>query len=254
MCVVFFAIDCVPKFHLILASNRDEFYARPTQSLQLWEDGLVYAGKDIEKGGTWLGATKTGRFAFITNFRDPSEFTRQAKSRGNLVSDFLKDDIRSLQYLKTIESVMHDYNGFNLVVSDGKECYYLSNRKKHAEKLEPGFYGLSNALLDSNWPKQISGKKALIEQVKKNPDSVESYFTLLHNTQKAKDCLLPDTGIGQKRERILSSLYIESPNYGTKSSSLLFIKTNGEKQMIERNWNVDHDETTPVYTQKKVCF
>ncbi len=160
MCLIFTAINYHPVYKLIIAANRDEFYARKTAAANYWTDyPNVLGGRDLEAGGTWMGMTKGGKISMLTNYRDPLHIKSNAPSRGFLVADFLEKNVDPASYLKAIEP--SKYNGFNLIMGDVDNLWYVSNYKEGITKLENGLYGLSNHLLDTPWPKVVRGKKKL---------------------------------------------------------------------------------------------
>ena len=162
MCLILFSFNTQPGFRLILAANRDEFYTRPTRPLSAWTDvPEVYGGRDLKEGGTWLGISRRGRLAALTNYRDPAHQFPQAPSRGLLINRFLTGDIPPADYLEQLQKTAHRYNGFNLLVGDQTGLWYYSNRSNGIVELQPGFYGLSNHLIDTEWPKVSQGKKRL---------------------------------------------------------------------------------------------
>lgn len=236
MCIAFVSWQNHAGFPLIVASNRDEFYNRPSDELKKWPDLNVYAGRDLKEGGTWFGVTGTGRIALITNYRDPAEFSRKALSRGQLVLDYLKSEKTPFEFLKEVQKSGSRYNGFNLIAGSFEELYYFSNKKDGIQKLQPGFYGLSNAFLDSDWPKINYGKANFQMQVNRDPEDLQGYYNLLTDQNQFPNDSLPDTGIGMEREKMLSSVFISTPEYGTKSSNLLFFTKNNQIRMHERIW------------------
>ena len=224
MCVILFAYKVHPEFPLVLLANRDEYYDRPTETAHYWNDMPdILAGRDLVGGGTWLGVTKTGRWAAVTNYRDPSAPTGTL-SRGRLVADFLQSSDAAETYLTTISKASNKYSGFNLLVgefcADRTELLYFSNRGGDIEKLESGIYGLSNHLLDTPWPKVEKGK-AFLSKLIEQGFSKEACFELLADKALADDANLPDTGIGHEREKQISSIFIQTPNYGTRCSTVL---------------------------------
>lgn len=241
MCLIFFAFNAHPRYQLILAANRDEFYSRPTAPAEFWKDApMVLAGKDLAAGGTWLGITRQGRFAAITNYRDP-QGAIGTKSRGNLTLDFLAGTESCEEYLHRIEQNKNDYSGFNLLVgkfSESKnELFYFSNRGGENRKLTAGIYGLSNALLDTNWQKVETGKAKFTKILEKNDRlSATDFLWMLADRTPADDEKLPNTGVGIERERILSPAFIETEGYGTRSSSLLLIDQTGKIDFIEKTY------------------
>ncbi len=242
MCLLFFSYMNHPEYWMVFAGNRDEFYDRPTKSLSLWNNGTdILAGRDLKANGTWLGITKTGKLAAITNYRDPANNLLSDKnipSRGNLVSEFLSGKKSAKKYLEYIKTMGYRYNGFNLVVGDRGGVYYFSNKKKGVQAIKPGLYGLSNHLLNTPWPKVKKGMdrfKDLHEH--KNEIKAEDLFAILQDKTRPPDAELPDTGVGLDMERLLSSIFIHSNNYGTRSSSVILFRTNGQVTFIERSHN-----------------
>ena len=224
MCLILLSYKSHPTYHLVVAANRDEYYRRPTRPLSFWgRNPDILAGQDLKDGGTWLGITRTGRFAAITNYREPHTYHADSPSRGLLIRRFLEDNSDPETCLKKIDFGKKIYNGFNMLAGDQAALYYLSNRKtgNHpgAVKLEPGIYGLSNRFLDTPWPKVKNGKSDLQTLLKDECHvQVESIFELLSDRSQPPDSDLPDTGVGIAWERILSPLFITSDHYGTRSS------------------------------------
>lgn len=235
MCLIVFAYNVHPSYRLILAANRDEYYERPSSSADFWKDyPQVLAGRDLQKGGTWLGVTREGKFAAVTNYRDPSNFKSDAPSRGKLVGHYLAGNQNADNYLKKISRQTDKYNGFNLLIGDDNNLFILSNRGEK-QKLESGIYGLSNHLLNSPWPKVTRSKKMLKTALdKKSDDLEEKMFSLLADSRIPPDEKLPATGIGLKWERLLSSIFIESLIYGTRSSTILLIGKNRRVRFVEK--------------------
>lgn len=238
MCVLFFAYKAHPEYPLILLANRDEFYERPTAKAQNWEDfSEIFAGRDLVHGGTWLGVTKSGRFAAVTNYRDPNAPTGSI-SRGNLVSDFLKSEETVENYLMKIQKNAADYSGFNLLVGEinarKNEIGYYSNREDRIKFLEKGIYGLSNHLLDTPWRKVQKGKDELAKLLQTAEINQNDLFEILNDKTLADDKDLPETGIGYEREKPLSAIFIETPIYGTRSSSLVLSDKDYKISLDER--------------------
>jgi uncharacterized protein with NRDE domain len=235
MCLILFAYKVHPFYNLIVAANRDEFYERPSAPAEFWEDSPhVLAGRDLKEGGTWMGVDRQGRFAAITNYRDPAAFKTGAPSRGKLVSNYLIGSKNADTYLGTVSRHLDKYNGFNLICGDSTGLFICSNRGEK-KKLPPGIYGLSNRLLDNPWPKVLKGKKGLTAAMPEKGDDLEdALFTILSDKKKAPDSKLPQTGIGLEWERLLSAIYIESPSYGTRSSTVLLIGKNGYIRFVEK--------------------
>ena len=235
MCLILFAWKIKEGFPLILAANRDEFYERPTAPADFWDEAPdVLAGRDLKGGGSWFGITRKGKLAALTNYRDPATLKKDAPSRGRLVSDYLLGDERPEEYLDRVASAAKRYNGFSLVVGDQTELLYFSNRGEQL-RLPPGIYGLSNRLLDTPWPKVERGKLALAKILeRKGAPSEGALFALLADRSRPPDPTLPETGVGLERERMLSPLFIESPDYGTRSSTVLTMDSRGDMTFVER--------------------
>ena len=235
MCLIVFAWKQSADTPLLLAANRDEFYARPALAAAWWEEAPhVYAGKDLEAGGTWMGINKQGRFAAITNIRNGEAKKNGAPSRGKIVADFLCDNISPSSYLQTLTSKAKDYAGFNLILGDANDIYWFSNAQQHtAQRLQPGVYGLSNASLDTPWPKVLKAKTQLEKLIQKSA-SDQDYFELLADTTQAPEHLLPQTGVSLEWERLLSSIHIHSNDYGTRVSSLIKCHADGTAHLTER--------------------
>ena len=237
MCLIIFSYDNHPEYRLILAANRDEFYERPTAPLGFWPDAPeILAGRDLKEKGTWMGIDRSGRFAALTNFRDPASLQPDAPSRGALVRNFLSGLLPPETYLNDLRPSGERYNGFNLLVGDRYHLYYYSNRMKRIRKLKPGIYGLSNRFLNTPWPKVETGKQEFDRILSHDRIDTESLFCLLADRTRPPDDQLPNTGIGVKLERLLSSRFIFSGDYGTRSSSVLLIGRNQRVQFSERTF------------------
>jgi uncharacterized protein with NRDE domain len=257
MCLIFFAIRHHPDYPLIIAANRDEFHARETQAASFWQESNgILAGKDLEACdavngcGTWLGIHRNGRLALITNFRDPKNIDPKAPSRGHLVSNFLKGEMAPEVYLNQLQARAHHFNGFNLVVGTVDDLFYFSNYREGVSRLLPGVYGLSNHLLDTPWPKVKNGKHEF-EKIISRPFSDNDLFQFLRNENRASDQQLPDTGIGLERERALSAMFIKTPNYGTRCSTVIRIDKMNKVSFSERVYDLqtfDHQTQTFDFT------
>jgi uncharacterized protein with NRDE domain len=238
MCLILLAYGVHPAYRLIVAANRDEFYDRPTRPLGFWDDlpGIL-AGRDLKAGGTWLGMTRTGRLAAVTNFRETTPPPERARSRGLLVREFLSGCLSPQPYLEQVQAAGGVYRGFNLLVGDPSGIYYHSNRDKGIQKLRPGIYGLSNHLLDTPWPKVQQGKSLLEGLVQRKAGLAGGdVFNILHRRRRPPDALLPETGVGRAWERVLSSMFIVSPAYGTRSSSAILAGVDGKVSFAERTY------------------
>jgi uncharacterized protein with NRDE domain len=238
MCLVLLAFKSRPDFKLILAANRDEFYDRPTAPAAFWEEApQILAGRDLRAGGTWLGITRNGRIGLLTNYRDPASIKEGAPSRGTLVRDYLLGNEAPLSYLERLAREGHQYNGFNLLIGDrGCLCYY-SNRLERPRVLGQGIYGLSNHLLETPWPKVVRAKKRFATLISKaDVPGRDQLFRILEDRTPARDEDLPDTGIGLEWERLLSAIFITSPQYGTRSSAVLRIDQEDRVVFAEKSY------------------
>ena len=236
MCLVLLAWDSHPDFRLVVGANRDEFYARPTAPAEWWSDAPdVLAGRDLRDGGTWMGVTRAGRFAAVTNVREPQAYRVGAPSRGFLAANFLMSRAPALGFAAGLMPIAPTFNGFNLLLFDGTTLAWLSNRAAGARTLPPGVYGLSNHLLDTPWPKVVMGKADLREALAGPADALEArLFASLARRDPAPDAGLPRTGIDAERERALSSAFIATPEYGTRCSTVLLVGRDGEVTLTER--------------------
>ena len=236
MCVIFFSFGEYPEYPLILAANRDEFYRRATRPAAVWQDAPnILGGRDEEQGGTWLGATRDGRGGAITNFREKPDPDKQ--SRGLILSGFLSGVDQPGPYLRSLESEAQKYNGFNVLLGTTSEVFYYSNRGGGLRKLSPGLYGLSNAVLDTPWPKVEAGKEELRRALETGPDT-DRLLGLLADETKAPDDQLPQTGIPVEFERLVSSRFIRSPIYGTRASTVLVRRADGHTVLEEQSFLV----------------
>ena len=241
MCLLTFAWKTHPEYKLIFASNRDEFYKRNTAPAQYWDNAPnVLAGKDLEAGGTWMGIHRNGRFTALTNYRDIENIKSQAPSRGMLTLDYLQGTNAPQTYLEGIFSNIDAYNGFNLLTGTPEELYYLSNYEHKIRKLEPGIYGLSNALLDSDWFKVNRLKTKFTDIIEQADFSTQTLLDTLQDTTKPQDNQVQQTGLPMDRERMLSSVFIESPNYGTCSSAIILMDYNNQVSFVERVYNTSN--------------
>ncbi len=256
MCLIAIATQIHPRYPLIVAANRDEFYQRPTSPVAYWPDHPnLLAGRDLQGGGTWLGMTTTGRIAAITNFRDPASIAAVAtsppgRSRGLLVSDFLAGDQYPETYLKNLKNVGTDHVGFNLVAGDIHQLWWYSNKSPDIVRITPGIHAISNHLLDTPWPKTrkvMSGLDKICRQ--NNEIDVETIFSLLADTIRPPDAELPDTGVGLEWERMLSSVFVSSDIYGTRSSAVILVHASGHITFAERTFKPRADG--PVIDQTR---
>ena len=249
MCLLFFSYKTTPGYRLVVAANRDEFLVRPTAPLAFLNPArTLLAGRDLQGGGTWLGITAGRKFAAITNYRDPAANRPEAPTRGRILMDYLTGHTGAGEFLQILAESAARYNGFNLILGDGEELFYYSNREGAAQKLHPGFYGLSNHLLDSPWPKVVRGKELLrphmVETAKIDPMQL---LTILEDDHRPPDQRLPDTGVGLEWERLLSSIFIDSPAYGTRSSAVITVTEAGEISFTEKTLHRSDSKINPQF-------
>jgi uncharacterized protein with NRDE domain len=239
MCLIFFSIHNHKNYKLIIAANRDEFYTRKTAAASYWTDyPTILGGRDLEAKGSWMAMTTAGKIAMVTNYRDPLNINPDAPSRGQLVSDYLLGAKSGHDYLQEIQPNSKQYNGFNLVVGTVDHLWYLSNYKTGIDSLTQGFYGLSNHLLETPWPKVETGKKILDPLLKQNDVNAELLLNALYNEVKASDETLPKTGLPLERERALSSMFIKTENYGTRCSTVVLVDYDDNVEFVERGFNL----------------
>lgn len=240
MCLIFIALNVHPKYKLIVAANRDEFYNRKTAVANFWNDQPhVLAGRDLEAMGTWLGMTSGGKIAMLTNYRDPNNINAAAPTRGKLVSDYLIGKDSPGPYVESVARVGKEYNGFNLLAGTIDELWYYSNYQEGFRKLDDGFYGLSNHLLDTPWPKVIRGKEKLKPQLSVAEPDPEYFFNVLYDEDVAPDEQLPSTGLSINHERALSSMFIKTNGYGSRCTTVIMVDRSDNVYFSERNFNTD---------------
>ena len=248
MCLILFAYQQHRKYPLILAANRDQRFDRATRSAQFWPEApQLLAGKDLEAGGTWMGITRAGRFAAVTNFRGHAT-VNGTLSRGQLCTDFLQGEMSSQAYVDQVLAKASQFAGFNLLVNDGEQFLYCNNQTNEARQILPGLYGLSNGLLDAPWPKIAKGKQGLQQILYNDSVQAENLLSLLHDEQIADDPELPTTGVGIVRERLLSPLFIRAQDhgYGTCNSTALLINDKQNVIFHERNFYREPIQSAPV--------
>ena len=221
---------------LLLIANRDEFYARPTAPLAWWEDADILAGRDLQAGGTWLGVSRSGRLAALTNHRDPTNVRADAPSRGELVSGFLQAATPAADYLAELAGRAADYNPFNLLVFDGQTLMGLESRHAKVLTLQPGVGAVSNADFLTPWPKLTTLKNSLQSLLAQTHPSDAELLELLHHHGVANDADLPATGIPLALERVLSSAFIATPDYGTRACSVVRFEANSV-QFLEQGFD-----------------
>jgi uncharacterized protein with NRDE domain len=234
VCLIALAWRARADLPLVVAANRDEWRERPTQAAHWWmDDPEILAGKDLRAGGTWMGITRAGRFAAVTNFRDPSDKRSTARSRGVLVTDFLLGSDTPARFLSELAARAHEFNGFNVIVGDGASLLYFGSRENLARPVEPGIHALSNHLLDEPWPKVVRARQHM-EEAMAVAEPAAQLFEMLSGQGRADDQALPDTGVGIAWERRLSAALITGEDYGTRASTVMTLAADGEVDFEER--------------------
>jgi uncharacterized protein with NRDE domain len=234
VCLIVVAWRARRDLPLVVAANRDEWRERAAQGAHWWPDHpRLLAGRDLKAGGTWMGITRAGRFAAVTNFRDPGDKRSTALSRGMLVTDFLLGSDPPRGYLAALAGRVREYNGFNLILGDGESLFYFGSREGVAREIEPGIHGLSNHVLDEPWPKVIRGREAMAAAIAEE-EPQEPLFAMLSDAQGAPDDSLPDTGVGIAWERRLAAPLITGEDYGTRASTVLTVSERSEAFFEER--------------------
>lgn len=238
MCLILLAWHAHPDFPLVFAGNRDEAYDRPSAAADFWQDAPhIFGGRDLDKGGTWLGVTTSGRIAAVTNYRDGSAARDAPRSRGELTAEFLRESDGPRAYLERIAPAAGQFRGFSLVVGDGARMYASSNRGSGIEELGPGVHGLSNHLPNTPWPKVVRGKQRLSALLNAEEDELTmGLFGIMLDRTVAPDAELPDTGVGLQRERELSPAFVAGERYGTRASTVLLINKEGDVLFAERRF------------------
>ena len=238
MCLLVFALRQHHALPLIVAGNRDEFHARPTQAAHWWPDiPDIVGGRDLQAGGTWLAVHRSGRFAAVTNHRDARRERAGLRSRGHLVTGFLESGTGVIDYIESIDG--NAYAGFNLLVSDGRSAGYLSNRGGGLRELQPGIYGLSNATLDEPWTKVTRTRSRLAELVEKDDVNESSLMRILGDREKASVDEVETNGLSFSMAHALTAPFIVHPEYGTRCSTVMTINDAGKVRFLERRFQPD---------------
>jgi len=239
MCTLLLALRAHPRYPLILAANRDEYYQRPTAGAALWQDApQLFAGRDLVHGGTWLGITSTGRISALTNYRQPADLVSHGgPSRGLLVSGFLQGEGGAKEYVASLRNSAAPFGGYNLLMGGRDELFCYSSKSDELVRIAPGIHGLSNHLLDTPWPKVTRGKDALAGLLAAGRFSHHDLFAILADRTRPPDEQLPDTGVGLELERLLSPIFIESERYGTRCSSVLLVESDWRATFVERSFD-----------------
>ena len=239
MCLIAFAWRVHPRWRLVLIGNRDEFHARASATLAHWPHSPVMAGRDLQAGGTWLGVTAAGRCAVVTNVRDPHA-SAAGSSRGLLVADYLAGADNASTHAQILRANAASYRPFNLLLFDADAALFVGNRPRpQSRTIAPSVHALSNADLDTPWPKTIGIQRRLQEWVEHAGGDLQSLFVALADEQTAADASLPDTGIGLERERWLSSAFIRGDRYGTRASTIVALGYDGSGTILERSFAPD---------------
>lgn len=237
MCLILFAHRQRSDLPLVLLANRDEFLARATAPMAPWAEAPeVVGGRDLQAGGSWLGVAADGRWAAVTNVREGERTRSGGPSRGWLVRDFLQGSESPEIFIARNAPQFADYAGFNLLLGDGRDLWYVGNREGPSRLLPPGVYGLSNGRLDTPWPKVERGKAALRALLEEPVPVLEQGFRLLADRETFPDHHLPATGIPLEWERALSAIFIVAPTYGTRCSTILLGTAGGEWLLTERSF------------------
>lgn len=239
MCLVNFHFQNHPKYKLIVVANRDEFYERPTKPAHYWEDEPnILAGRDLLQMGTWLGISKKGRFAAITNYRDPSLPETGRYSRGEIIRHFLTNGTEPDIFMEELIKERENYGGYNVILGDPNGLYHYNNVLDESKDINAGTHSLSNHSLNTPWPKVVKGRTRLNEYIQTNQEevSIDMLFNLVTDRSTADDGELPHTGVGVEMERLLSPMFIKIPNYGTRSSTVLLVDKEDRVTFVERTF------------------
>ena len=235
MCILFLAIEQHPKYPLIICANRDEFHQRPTQAMHVWQEANILAGKDLQAGGTWLGLSSTGKFAALTNFRKLPLSAAPKKSRGDLVLQALADTKDNMT--NELAQQANQYHGFNLVYGSLKQLYCYDSVNNQSHQLSKGVHSICNGALDDIWPKMAKGEKLLSETIhSKMKLSINALFELMSNDKQALPHLLPETGLDEECEQLLSAIFIKSPTYGTRTTTIITQDVEGNVETYDRSY------------------
>lgn len=270
MCLILTSWQSHPQYPLVVLANRDEFYERPTDPMHWWDEHPhILAGRDRAdvngSSGTWMGFTKTGKFAALTNVRAPSEKNPESRTRGEIAAEFLKGRQTPEEFMNDAEKKFHRYNGFNFLSADlsseKPELHWLSNRVLMGDKLRPrkvmnpqrlnpGIYGLSNAMLDTPWPKVQHRVGAFAQMLAMDTGDFkksEQYIRIMQDLTQAPDDYLPQTGVSYEWEKVLSSTFIKTEHYGTRSITLIRVKRDGQYEVIEKCFDAEQELNTQVF-------
>ncbi len=243
MCLAILASNVLPDWPLIVLANRDELHSRPTLAASPWSDAeTILAGRDLSAGGTWLGITTQGRVALLTNYREPGHHDPLAPSRGQLTDGFLRGDDSPHSYAQSLHDRGYRYNGFNLMLADASGLLYCSNRGyEKIQSLDKGVMGISNASLNTPWPKLTRTQRAVSEHLaqvgERGAPNAGLLFDIMQDTRTASIEELPDTGVGPDREKLLSSPFIKNERYGTRCTTLILRRVDGMVRFQEKRFD-----------------
>ncbi len=241
MCLILFAWQSHPRYSLVVAANRDEFHRRPTAAADYWQESpQLLAGRDLQAGGTWLGITRRGRFAAITNYREPQTSAPPlAQSRGHLIRDYLLDTTTATEYAERMRQLGEQYSGFNLLLGDGDTLVHVSNRSDKTTLVKAGSHGLSNHLLDTDWPKVHEGRARLEKLLEDERVDPEALLELLAARNLVTGSEPPGFELSLAPEITTRKMFLVSPEYGTRSSTVLLVDRNGQVTFVERQFDKD---------------
>ena len=235
MCILFISIEQHPKYPLIICANRDEFHQRPTQAMHVWQQSKILAGKDLQAGGTWLGLSSKGKFAALTNFRKFPLNEEAKKSRGGLVLQALASTENNLS--EELAQQASQYHGFNLIHGSLNQLYCYDSVNNQCHELSKGVHSICNGALDDIWPKMARGEKLLTDTIHLQENlSIDALFDLMTNDKQALPNLLPETGLTEEWEQLLSAIFIVSPTYGTRTTSIITQDIEGSVEVYDRSY------------------
>lgn len=247
MCLIVFSYQYHNKYPFILAGNRDEFYDRPAKQAHFWDTNpRMLAGRDLKAGGTWLGVSEKGEFGAITNYRNLYNPTESERTRGEIIPDFLTGHKPAKEKLNAINEMKHKYSGFNLLAGSARQLYYLNNINGDYRPIVPGIHGISNAFLDTSWPKVEKARNEFEEITSSETIDKEAIFQLLETSDPFPEEFLPDTGLSKEMEKEVSPIFIETEGYGTRCSSLLMIDHDGTVKFTEKTFRIQNGKSESV--------
>ena len=257
MCLVILALRAHPDYPLVVAANRDEFHARPTAATHFSEEHpQLLAGRDLEQGGTWMGITRQGRFAAITNYRDPARTAPAPRSRGELTLDFLAGSDSAADFLAQVARRADDYAGFNLLLGDGNSLWYFTNSvapdERQPRELLAGIYGLSNARLDTPWPKVEAGRERLAQVLAAGPGH-EALASVVNDRALAEPGQLQALDLHGEMDQLLSAQFIVTAPYGTRSTTTLWVDRGGEAHWRELSFDAQGSQTDSTQEQFSIA-